>query len=131
MTENTARMVMAEAKRARENAYTPYSHFAVGAALLGESGKVYLGCNVENGAFSPTICAERGAFARAICDGERSFRAIAVVGGAADGEIRGGVSPCGVCRQVMSEFCGEDFEIVFADGSVRTLAELLPAAFGL
>ena len=101
------------------------------AFLLGESGKVYLGCNVENGAFSPTICAERGAFARAICDGERSFRAIAVVGGAADGEIRGGVSPCGVCRQVMSEFCGEDFEIVFADGSVRTLAELLPAAFGL
>lgn len=131
MTEDMAKALIAQAKKARENAYTPYSHFAVGAALLADSGKVYLGCNVENGAFSPTICAERSAFARAVCDGERSFKAIAVVGGEADGEIKSAVSPCGVCRQVMSEFCGKDFEIVFADESVHTLQELLPAAFGL
>lgn len=122
------------AERAREQAYCPYSGFAVGAALLCEDGKVYTGCNIENSAFSPTVCAERVAFFSAVRDGERKFKSIAIVGGNADENPRELCPPCGVCRQVMSEFCGEAFEIIL--GSVEnirvfTLKDILPLGFEL
>ena len=121
------------AKQAMQNAYAPYSSFQVGAALLTKSGKIYTGCNVENAAFSPTICAERGAFAKAISEGEREFLAIAIVGGK-NGKIEKAITPCGVCRQVMGEFCTPDFKIILADGQENiqqhTLKELLPLSFG-
>lgn len=122
------------AKEARKRAYSPYSRFSVGAALLTESGKVYLGCNVENAAFSPTNCAERTAFFSAIADGEKSFSAIAVCGGKAEEETSA-CMPCGVCRQVMSEFCSGDFKILVEDENKKikemTLGELLPHSFDL
>lgn len=122
------------AERAREQAYCPYSGFAVGAALLCEDGKVYTGCNIENSAFSPTVCAERVAFFSAVRDGERKFKSIAIVGGNAGENPRELCPPCGVCRQVMSEFCGEAFEIIL--GSVEnirvfTLKDILPLGFEL
>ena len=116
---------------AMERAYAPYSRFLVGAALLTKSGKVYQGCNIENAAFGPSNCAERTAFFRAIYEEEREFSAIAIVGGL-HGVIRGFTAPCGVCRQVMQEFCSPDFEIHLWDGSVYrtyTLGELLPLGF--
>ena len=117
---------------AREKAYAPYSGFAVGAALLAKSGKVYTGCNIENAAYSPTNCAERTAFFKAVSEGERAFVAIAITGGRA-GEAPGrGCTPCGVCRQVMAEFCGNDFLILLGNEealTVSTLGELLPASF--
>ena len=94
------------AKKAMEQAYAPYSGYKVGAALLCADGTVYTGCNIENAAFSPTICAERVAFAKAVSEGHREFAAIAVCGGK-DGVITGPFPPCGVCLQVMAEFCGE------------------------
>lgn len=115
----------------RENAYAPYSGFKVGAALLGKSSKVYVGCNVENASFSATNCAERTAFFTAVAAGERDFDAIAIVGGKDGGEI-GVCAPCGVCRQVMAEFCQRDFRIVLGSPekfTVYTLAEILPLAF--
>lgn len=121
------------AKEAMEKAYAPYSGFRVGAALLTKSGKVYLGCNIENSSFSPTICAERTAFAKAVSEGEREFAAIAVAGGK-DGIVEGVFPPCGVCRQVMQEFCGSDFLILMVkpDGVQEvTLGELLPYGFSL
>ncbi len=117
---------------ARENSYSPYSGFKVGAALLTESGKVYKGCNIENGAFSPTNCAERTAVFSAVSDGEKDFSSIAVVGGA--DEIKDFCPPCGVCRQVLSEFCDKDFEIHLFNGEeikTYTLGELLPLNFKL
>ena len=117
---------------ARENSYSPYSGFKVGAALLTKNGKVYKGCNIENGAFSPTNCAERTAVFTAVADGEKEFEAIAVVGGA--DEIKNFCSPCGVCRQVLSEFCKEDFEIHLFNGEeikTFTLGKLLPESFNL
>ena len=117
---------------ARENSYSPYSGFKVGAALLTKSGKVYKGCNIENGAFSPTNCAERTAVFTAVADGEKELGAIAVVGGA--DEIKNFCPPCGVCRQVLSEFCKEDFEIHLFNGEeikTFTLGELLPESFNL
>ena len=124
------------ALEAREKAYAPYSGFMVGAALLTQDGAVYTGCNVENAAFSPTNCAERTAFFKAVSEGRRRFSAIAVVGamqGAAP-ESFAYVYPCGVCRQVMAEFCDADFQVVAAknpeDYVVRTLAGILPEAFG-
>lgn len=115
---------------ARERAYCPYSNFAVGAALLTKSGRVYQGCNIENAAFGPTNCAERTAFFTAIYAGERDFAAIAVVGGPAGKPISELCAPCGVCRQVMREFCADDFPIILSrgDGSCRIfpLSELLP-----
>ena len=106
--------LIAIAKQARKASYSPYSGFSVGAALLTKSGKVFTGCNIENATFSPTICAERTAFAKAISEGEREFDAIAIVGGSdSDDEI---CYPCGVCRQFMSEFCDGDFKLFFADG---------------
>lgn len=124
-----------QAIRARENSYCPYSGFAVGAALLAEDGSVYTGCNVENRAFSPTNCAERTAFFKAISEGVRSFVRIVVVGGM-QGEMLKTTLPCGVCLQVMAEFCvPETFEVVLACSpdqyEVRYLKELLPCGFQL
>lgn len=113
-------------RKARENAYVPYSKFKVGAALLTKEGKVYLGCNIENSSYSGTICAERTAFAEAVKKGERCFEAIAVVGNT---EL---CFPCGICRQFMSEFCDGDFKIILSDNGkpkVFTLKELLPYSF--
>lgn len=117
---------------AMKNAYVPYSGYKVGAALLTDSKKVYSGCNIENAAYSPTVCAERVAFFNAIFSGERKFDAIAVVGGK-DGVISGAFPPCGVCRQVMAEFCSPDFAILVVTGTDSykkySLKELLPEAF--
>ena len=118
------------AAAAREDSYSPYSGFAVGAALLTESGKIYLGANIENAAFTPTVCAERVAFFKAINAGERKFLEIAVVGGAKDCPAAP-VSPCGVCRQIMAEFCDKDFRIItLGEDGCTTLGELLPRSFG-
>ena len=127
--------LVAQAIEAREKAYVPYSHFAVGAALVCADGTVYQGCNIENAAYTPSNCAERTAFFRAVFDGHRNFTAIAVVGGPEGQPISELCAPCGVCRQVMMEFCDPDaFRIVLAaspDESVsRTLAEILPLGFG-
>ena len=113
--------------------YAPYSHFKVGAALLAKNGKVYGGCNIENVAFSPTNCAERTAFFRAIAEGVREFDAIAIVGGK-DGVLTEYSPPCGVCRQVMQEFCNpSEFKIILAvsetNYKVYTLSEVLPLGF--
>ena len=122
------------AKTAMKMAYAPYSGYWVGAALLTKGGAVYTGCNIENAAFGPTNCAERTAFFKAVSEGEREFAAIAVVGGKG-GEITGFFPPCGVCRQVMQEFCGPDFRIHMggAEGEIKTvtLEELLPFGFDL
>lgn len=118
---------------ARENAYVPYSHFAVGAALLAKSGKVYRGCNVENAAYGPTNCAERTAFFTAVCAGEREFEALAICGGPAGKPVSELCAPCGVCRQVIREFCPDDFPIVLTTDGTKlyetTLVELLPLSF--
>ena len=126
--------LIALAKEAAKNAYVPYSHHTVGAALLSKSGKVYLGCNIENAAYSPTNCAERTAFFKAVSEGKRDFVKIAIVGGK-KGEMTA-PAPCGVCLQVMSEFCkADEFEIVMAkseeDYSSKRLSELLPSSFSL
>jgi len=127
----TERELAALAEEMTARSYAPYSHFHVGAALLCRDGRVYTGCNIENAAYGPTVCAERVAFFEAIRDGEREFEKIAVVGGP-DGQITSHTTPCGVCRQVMREFCGDDFVILSWDGhEIRrhTLGELLPASF--
>ena len=119
------------AKEAMTHAYAPYSGYKVGAALLCADGKVYQGCNIENSSYSPTNCAERTAFFTAIYDGHRDFKAIAVCGGK-DGVIAGVFPPCGVCRQVMREFCDLNFLVylVTPDGyETRTLGQLLPDSF--
>ena len=129
----TAEKLAELAKQAMEKAYAPYSGYKVGAALLCADGRVYTGCNIENAAFSPTICAERVAFAKAVSEGHRDFTAIAVCGGK-DGVITGVFPPCGVCRQVMAEFCKPDFAVhlVTADGVESLLLKnLLPHSFGL
>ena len=143
-------LLMNKAQEARKNAYTPYSHFAVGAGLLGSDGVVYTGCNVENAAYSPGNCAERTAVFKAVSEGCRHFEAIAIVG-AKEGDVPGGkadadasgsneavagaiCSPCGVCRQVLREFCDEKtFRVYLTDGVTLfgyTLEELLPLSFG-
>ena len=123
----------AAAQQARENAYAPYSQFTVGAALLTESGKVYTGCNIENAAFSPTVCAERVALFKAVSEGERTFTALAAAGGKI-GESTD-ITPCGVCRQTLSEFCDAAMPVylVGENGNVDTvtLGELLPRTFRL
>ena len=115
--------------------YTPYSGFKVGAALLTKKGEIYTGCNIENAAYTPTNCAERTAFFKAVSEGERSFTAIAIVGGPEGASEFDWCAPCGVCRQVMKEFCQDDrFQIILArsvkEYKVYTLAELLPMGFG-
>ena len=118
--------------QAMHHAYAPYSGFKVGAALLCKDGTVYQGCNIENAAYGPTNCAERTAIFKAVYDGQREFAAIAVCGGK-DGVITGSFPPCGVCRQVMREFCEDDFVIymVGAGGNYEkvTLSQLLPFSF--
>lgn len=124
--------LMRLACEARERAYAPYSGFAVGAALLSKSGRVYTGCNIENAAYSPTNCAERTAFFKAVSEGEQEFVAIAVTGGKAGEKAGQTCAPCGVCRQVMAEFCRGDFVIVLGNEdslAQHTLAELLPMSF--
>jgi len=124
--------LIGRAKDAMTRAYAPYSRFQVGAALLGRSGRVYTGCNVENAAYGPSNCAERTAVFKAVSEGERDFSAIAVVGGP-QGIIRSFCPPCGVCRQVLREFCGPEFPIYLCDaeGRVKTLTldALLPESF--
>ena len=121
-----------KAAEAREFAYTPYSHFKVGAALLAKNGRVYTGCNIENATYTPTICAERTAFFKAVSEGVRDFEAIAIVGGK-EGEIAPFCAPCGVCRQVMAEFCDTaTFKLVLGNPSkfdVYSLNDVLPFAF--
>ena len=119
------------AKDAMTRAYAPYSGFKVGAALLCADGTVYQGCNIENASYSPTNCAERTAFFKAVSEGQRNFVAIAVCGGK-DGVITGAFPPCGVCRQVMREFCEDDFLLYMVDENgfeTHTLAEILPFSF--
>lgn len=119
------------AKDAMEKAYSPYSDYKVGAALLCKDGSVYTGCNVENASFSATNCAERTAFFKAVSEGKREFSAIAICGGKG-GALEGLFPPCGVCRQVMREFCEDDFEIyLITRDSIETytLGELLPVSF--
>ncbi|XOQ45068.1 MAG: Cytidine deaminase [Clostridium sp.] len=119
---------------ARKTAYTPYSNFKVGAALLAKSGRVYRGCNIENAAFTPSNCAERTAFFKAVSEGELEFEAIAIVGGKSGEPLSDFCPPCGVCRQVMMEFCDPDeFKIILAksptERRVYSLRELLPLGF--
>jgi cytidine deaminase len=125
--------LMQIATEARKMAYAPYSGFFVGAALLAENGQVFTGCNIENASYSPTNCAERTAIFKAISEGVRSFSAIAICGG--HGEVLEPIcAPCGVCRQVMSEFCDPDFRVVLGTPekiTVYRLDELLPLSFSL
>lgn len=123
------------ALEARQMAYTPYSHHKVGAALLTKDGKVYRGCNIESASYTPSNCAERTAFFKAVSEGEREFEAIAIVGGFEDSPVLRLCAPCGVCRQVMMEFCDpETFEIILCDEKdelhTYKLEELLPLGFG-
>ena len=121
------------AKEAMTHAYIPYSGYKVGAALLCADGTVYTGCNIENASYTPTVCAERTAFFKAVSDGHRAFTAIAICGGK-DGVIEGLFPPCGVCRQVMGEFCKEDFLVYMITPQgyeTRTLGQLLPDGFHL
>lgn len=124
--------LLSQAIEAMSKSYSPYSDCKVGAALLTKNGKVYTGTNIENAAFSPTVCAERVAFFKAISEGETEFSAIAVVGGK-NGKIDGIFAPCGVCRQVMREFCNDDFKIIMGinkrEYKTITLSELLPISF--
>lgn len=131
----TNQELLLEAKKAREMAYAPYSHFKVGAALLTKTGKLYHGCNIENAAYTPTNCAERTAFFKAVSEGEKEFAKIAIVGGAEGTDADELCAPCGVCRQVMAEFCDpEKFQIILANGRdkyiQRSLKDLLPFGFG-
>lgn len=123
--------LMDKALEARKKSYSPYSHFCVGAALLCKNGNVFTGCNIENAAYTPSNCAERTAIFKAVSEGEREFEAIAIVGGK-ENEDGGFCAPCGVCRQVIAEFCDEDFKIVLGNAEeikVYTLAEMLPHSF--
>ena len=127
--------LISEAKKARERAYAPYSKHYVGAALLTKDGKLYHGCNIENAAYGPTNCAERTAFFKAIYDGERDFSKIAIVGGLEGTDGNDTCAPCGICRQVMMEFCNpETFKVILANGTEvpleYSLKELLPLGFG-
>lgn len=124
--------LMKAAVKARENSYAPYSGFRVGAALLAKSGKAYTGCNVENAAFAPTNCAERTAVFKAVSEGEREFSAIAIVGGRGQ-ELSSLCAPCGVCRQVLAEFCDGNFRILLGTPekfSAFSMNDLLPYSFG-
>ena len=134
MERMQAQQLIRAAFAARRFAYTPYSHFKVGAALLARSGKVFTGCNIESASYSPTNCAERTALFKAVSEGVTAFSAIAIVG-SREGEVNRIVtSPCGVCRQALFEFCGPDLTVIMArseeDYLETTLGELLPYGFG-
>lgn len=122
------------AKEQMKNSYSPYSKFSVGAALLCKDGKIFTGCNIENSSFSATICAERVAFSKAVSEGEKKFEKIAIVGGE-KGVIENYCYPCGICRQFMSEFCEENFELIFINKDEKIeslyLKNLLPKSFKL
>ena len=127
------KLLIEKAFEAQKFCYTPYSNFNVGAALLAADGTIYQGCNIENAAYTPTNCAERTAFFKAVSEGVKEFQAICVVGGR-DGVLTGYAAPCGVCRQVMMEFCDpETFQVILVntpdDFKIFTLEELLPGAF--
>lgn len=128
------KQLIEKALEARSRAYTPYSHFKVGAALLAKSGKIYLGCNIENAAYTPSNCAERTAIFKAVSEGEREFAAIAIVGSMEGESNTLPTGPCGVCRQVMAEFCSLDMPVIIAktpdEFITMTLGELLPLSFG-
>lgn len=127
----TDKELMVAANEARKFAYTPYSHFKVGAALLTKSGKLYTGCNIENSSYTPTVCAERTAVFKAVSEGESDFAVIAVVGGKDENPLEF-CSPCGVCRQVLAEFCGADFRILLGNPEKfqsYTVDEILPFSF--
>jgi cytidine deaminase len=137
MNENKfdSRALALAAIDAMKKSYSPYSNFTVGAALLTKDGKIYTGANIENASYTPTVCAERNAIFTAVHNGEREFEAIAIVGGHR-GEITGITAPCGVCRQVMSEFCSPDFKVIMVtshegDYVEETLGDLLPYTFKL
>lgn len=119
------------AREQRKMSYCPYSNFSVGAALVSKSGRIYLGCNVENAVLGETICAERTAFFKAISEGEKEFTKIAIVGGRKGEKELEICAPCGACRQVMAEFCSGDFEIILSENSKTSLKELLPLSFSL
>lgn len=123
-----------KALEAMKKSYAPYSGFNVGAVLLGKSGRIYTGCNVENSSYSITSCAERNALFKAVSEGERSFLAIAIVGGKGFG-AKDFCSPCGACRQALSEFCDKDFSVILGKDSLEykeyKLSELLPFSFKL
>ncbi len=127
----TDKELMVAANEARKFAYTPYSDFKVGAALLTKSGKLYTGCNIENSSYTPTVCAERTAVFKAVSEGESDFAVIAVVGGKEENPLEF-CSPCGVCRQVLAEFCGADFRILLGNPEKfqsYTVDEILPFSF--
>ncbi len=127
----TNEALVEKAKEAMAYSYSPYSSCRVGAALLSKDGQVFTGCNIENAAFGPTVCAERTAVFKAVSEGVTEFEKIAVVGGK-NGKLEGEFPPCGVCRQVLTEFCGEDLVILLGKSegySVHTLGELLPLSF--
>ena len=133
MTEQASlyRSLMEAAARAREFSYSPYSHYRVGAALLTADGRIFTGCNVENAGYSPTNCAERTAIFKAISEGARDFAAIAVMGGLGE-TLDAACTPCGVCRQVLAEFCEPSMPVILGtpeEMRVMTLGELLPFAF--
>ncbi len=117
----------------RKRSYTPYSHFNVGAALLASNGQIFTGCNIENAAFTPTNCAERTAFFKAVSEGVTDFAAIAIAGGPDGSDPVDYCPPCGICRQVMSEFCNDDFKIIMVKSETEykivTLPEALPDRF--
>ena len=120
------------AEEARGASYSPYSSITVGAALLTKSGKVYRGANIENASYTPTICAERTAIFKAVSEGEREFLAIAIAGGEAGKPSKADFPPCGVCRQVMAEFCSADFLVIWGNSerwTVKKLSEILPSGF--
>lgn len=137
LSMSTIERLVQLAIQARIHSYAPYSRFYVGAALLAEDGTVYTGCNIESAAFSPSNCAERTAFFKAVSEGKRQFQAIAVAGGSEPlgaTALERAVTPCGVCRQVMAEFCQPTFQIIAVrsekDYRIFSLQELLPQSFG-
>lgn len=134
MDERTIKKMIQTAMEQIRFSYAPYSNFKVGASLLSENGDIFTGCNIENAAYSPTNCAERTAFFKAVSQGVRDFQAICIVGGKS-GNVTEYITPCGVCRQVMMEFCNpETFQIILAVDEehyrILTLKELLPLGFG-
>lgn len=133
LSEEEKKKLILSAADARKRAYCPYSDFAVGASLLCSDGSVYQGCNIENSSFGATVCAERNAIFKAVSDGKHEFSAIAVVGGKKDKKIEDFIYPCGVCRQVMVEFCKSDFLIIVAKEAENyqeySLRELVPCQF--
>lgn len=132
MSMINSKALLALAEEARLASYCPYSGISVGAALLTASGKVYRGANIENASYTPTVCAERVAFFKAVSDGEREFMAIAIAGGEEGNPSKEDFPPCGVCRQVMSEFCNGDFRVIWGNKDKITdkaLSEILPFSF--